>query len=179
MQEDWFCAARWCCLSSSTVKETLNLCCNAPSPQYLNYASEKGKGCVISELGLERWQIQSLVANFLEEFLVSEEKGSGVGNEILLNPSLLFLDEPTSGLDSTTALQFVQMLHKIAHSLLYFGKASEAMLYFSSVGCSPLMAMNPAEFLIDLTNGKWKHKRHIVPLDIWRTDFCLETKGLT
>ena len=38
-------------------------------------------------------------------------------------------------------------------SLLYFGKASEAMFYFSSIGCSPLIAMNPAEFLLDLANG--------------------------
>lgn len=38
-------------------------------------------------------------------------------------------------------------------SMLYFGKASEAMPYFSSIGCSPLIAMNPAEFLLDLANG--------------------------
>lgn len=38
-------------------------------------------------------------------------------------------------------------------SLLYFGKASEAMNYFSSIGCSPLLAMNPAEFFLDLANG--------------------------
>jgi len=38
-------------------------------------------------------------------------------------------------------------------SLLYFGKASEAIDYFSSIGCSPLIAMNPAEFLLDLANG--------------------------
>lgn len=38
-------------------------------------------------------------------------------------------------------------------SLLYFGKASEAMVYFSSIGCSPLIAMNPADFLLDLANG--------------------------
>lgn len=38
-------------------------------------------------------------------------------------------------------------------SLLYFGKASEAMPYFSSIGCSPLLSMNPAEFLLDLANG--------------------------
>lgn len=40
-----------------------------------------------------------------------------IGNEILLNPSLLFLDEPTSGLDSTTALRIVQMLQDIAQVL--------------------------------------------------------------
>lgn len=38
-------------------------------------------------------------------------------------------------------------------SLLYFGKASEAIAYFSSIGCSPLISMNPAEFLLDLANG--------------------------
>lgn len=27
------------------------------------------------------------------------------------------------------------------------------MSYFSSIGCTPLIAMNPAEFLIDLANG--------------------------
>lgn len=43
-------------------------------------------------------------------------------------------------------------------SSLYFGKASEAMLYFSSIGCSPLIAMNPAEFLIDLANGNITEK---------------------
>lgn len=43
-----------------------------------------------------------------------ERKRVCIGNEILLNPSLLFLDEPTSGLDSTTALRIVQMLHNIA-----------------------------------------------------------------
>ncbi|KAK8504457.1 hypothetical protein V6N12_030553 [Hibiscus sabdariffa] len=105
-----------------------------------------------------------------------------IGNEIIINPSLLFLDEPTSGLDSTTALRTIQTLQDIAEvgktvittihqpssrlfhkfdklillgkgSSLYFGKASEAMVYFSSIGCSPLIAMNPAEFLLDLANG--------------------------
>lgn len=41
---------------------------------------------------------------------------------------------------------------------LYFGKASDAMMYFSSIGCSPLIAMNPAEFLIDLANGNMNDK---------------------
>lgn len=43
-----------------------------------------------------------------------ERKRVCIGNEILLNPSLLFLDEPTSGLDSTTALIIVQMLQSFA-----------------------------------------------------------------
>lgn len=42
-----------------------------------------------------------------------------IGNEILINPSLLFLDEPTSGLDSTTALRIVQILQEIAEVYAY------------------------------------------------------------
>lgn len=43
-----------------------------------------------------------------------ERKRVCIGNEIIINPSLLFLDEPTSGLDSTTALRMVEILHDIA-----------------------------------------------------------------
>lgn len=38
-------------------------------------------------------------------------------------------------------------------SLLYFGRVSKAVSYFASIGCSPRMAMNPAEFLLELANG--------------------------
>lgn len=43
-----------------------------------------------------------------------ERKRVCIGNEIIVNPSLLLLDEPTSGLDSTTALKIVQLLQDIA-----------------------------------------------------------------
>ncbi|KAM0058052.1 putative ABC transporter, ABC-2 type transporter [Helianthus debilis subsp. tardiflorus] len=95
-----------------------------------------------------------------------ERKRVCIGLEIIINPSLLFLDEPTSGLDSTTALKFIELLQDIAEpssrlfhkfdnlillskwSLLYFGKASEAMVYVSSIGCSPLISMNPTEVVV-------------------------------
>jgi len=48
-----------------------------------------------------------------------ERKRVCIGNEIIINPSLLFLDEPTSGLDSTTALRIVQMLHDIAEVFVF------------------------------------------------------------
>ncbi|KAA8526058.1 hypothetical protein F0562_007842 [Nyssa sinensis] len=111
-----------------------------------------------------------------------ERKRVCIGIEILLNPSLLLLDEPTFGLDPTTALQIVQMVHNIAKpssrlfrkfdklillgkgSSLYLEKISEAILYFSSIGCAPLLAMNTAEFLIDLANGNIQDKS--VPSDL-------------
>lgn len=48
-----------------------------------------------------------------------ERKRVCIGNEIIINPSLLFLDEPTSGLDSTTALRIVETLHDIAEVYTY------------------------------------------------------------
>lgn len=51
-------------------------------------------------------------------------------------------------------------------SSLYSGKASEAMGYFYSIGCSPLIAMNPAEFLIDLANGNVNDKSFPTELEV-------------
>ncbi|KAK4439212.1 ABC transporter G family member 9 [Sesamum alatum] len=111
-----------------------------------------------------------------------ERKRVSIGQEMLINPSLLFLDEPTSGLDSTTAQRIMHTLRELAeggrtvlmtihqpssrlfymfHKVLllsegnplYFGKCSSAMDYFSSIGFAPSVTMNPAEFLLDLANG--------------------------
>nr|GMD94159.1 ABC transporter G family member 22-like isoform X1 [Ipomoea batatas] len=171
-----------------TVKETLTYAALLRLPKTLSTEQKKERALsVICELGLERCQNTIIGGALIRGISGGERKRVCIGNEILLNPSLLFLDEPTSGLDSTTALRIVQMLHNIAKAgktvvttihqpssrlfitfdklillgkgcSLYSGKASEAMVYFSSIGCSPLIAMNPAEFLIDLANGNIKDK---------------------
>ncbi|KAJ6968297.1 ABC transporter G family member 22-like [Populus alba x Populus x berolinensis] len=166
-----------------TVKETLTYAALLRLPKTLTKEQKQKRAIdVIYELGLERCQDTMIGGSFVRGVSGGERKRVCIGNEIIINPSLLFLDEPTSGLDSTTALRTVQLLQDIAEggktvvttihqpssrlfhkfdklillgkgSLLYFGKASEAMLYFSSIGCDPLIAMNPAEFLLDLANG--------------------------
>ncbi|XP_059631626.1 ABC transporter G family member 22-like [Cornus florida] len=171
-----------------TVKETLAYAALLRLPNTLTTEQKKERAIdVISELGLERCQNTIIGGEFVRGISGGERKRVCIGNEILLNPSLLFLDEPTSGLDSTTALRIIEMLHNIAEagktvvttihqpssrlftkfdklillgkgSSLYSGKAADAMFYFSSIGCSPLIAMNPAEFLIDLANGNIKDK---------------------
>lgn len=166
-----------------TVKETLTYAALLRLPKTLTkQEKEKRAADVIRELGLERCQDTMIGGSFVRGVSGGERKRVCIGLEIIINPSLLFLDEPTSGLDSTTALKIIELLQDIAEaektvittihqpssrlfhkfdklillgkgSLLYFGKASEAMVYFSSIGCSPLIAMNPAEFLLDLANG--------------------------
>ncbi|XP_004292538.1 PREDICTED: ABC transporter G family member 22-like [Fragaria vesca subsp. vesca] len=171
-----------------TVKETLTYAALLRLPISLTKTQKKERAMhVIHELGLERCQDTVIGGILVRGVSGGERKRVCIGNEILLNPSLLFLDEPTSGLDSTAAFRILQMLQIIAEagktvvttihqpssrifskfdklillgrgSSLYFGKASEAMMYFSSIGCAPLIAMNPAEFLIDLANGNTNDK---------------------
>lgn len=63
---------------------------------------------------MHRCQDTMIGGSFVRGVSGGERKRVSIGNEIIINPSLLFLDEPTSGLDSTTALRTVQMLHDIA-----------------------------------------------------------------
>ncbi|GFP78589.1 ABC transporter g family member 9 [Phtheirospermum japonicum] len=137
---------------------------------------------VIAQLGLSRCRNSIIGGAFLRGVSGGERKRVSIGQEMLINPSLLFLDEPTSGLDSTTAQKIVSTLWELANggrtivmtihqpssrlfymfhkvlllsegNPLYFGKGSGALDYFSSVGFAPSVAMNPSDFLLDLANG--------------------------
>lgn len=166
-----------------TVRETLTYAALLRLPSTLTKQQKEERAReVVYELGLERCQDTIIGGAFVRGISGGERKRVCIGHEILTDPSLLFLDEPTSGLDSTTALRIIQLLHDIAeagrtivttihqpssrlfhkfdklillgegHSI-YFGKASSATEYFSSIGCSPVITMNPGDFLLDLANG--------------------------
>ncbi|KAL2331465.1 hypothetical protein Fmac_019046 [Flemingia macrophylla] len=137
---------------------------------------------VIDQLGLTKCKDSIVGSAYLRGVSGGERKRVSIGQELLINPSLLFLDEPTSGLDSTTAQRIVSTLWELARggrtvvmtihqpssrlyymfhkvlllsegNTLYFGKGSEAIEYFSNIGYAPTLAMNPADFLLDLANG--------------------------
>ncbi|KAA8523859.1 hypothetical protein F0562_010282 [Nyssa sinensis] len=137
---------------------------------------------VITQLGLTKCKNSIIGGMFLRGVSGGERKRVSIGQEMLINPSLLLLDEPTSGLDSTTAQRIVSTLWELAnggrtvvmtihqpssrlfymfHKVLllsegnpvYFGKGAEAMDYFASIGYAPSVAMNPSDFLLDLANG--------------------------
>lgn len=166
-----------------TVKETLTYAAllRLPASMTKKEKTEVAEQ-VIRQLGLERCRDTLIGSTFLRGISGGERKRVCIGHEMLINPSIIFLDEPTSGLDSTTALRIIQLLQKLAQSgravvttihqpssrlfglfdkmlllaegrAAYFGAATRALLYFESIGFSPLIAMNPADFLLDVCSG--------------------------
>ncbi|OVA04067.1 ABC transporter-like [Macleaya cordata] len=166
-----------------TVKETLVFCSLLRLPNSLSKKEKTIVAeSVINELGLGKCENTIIGNSFIRGVSGGERKRVSIGHEMLVNPSLLLLDEPTSGLDSTAAHRLVLTLGSLAqkgktivtsmhqpssrifqmfHSVLvlcegrciYFGKGSNAMDYFGSIGFSPSFPMNPADFLLDLANG--------------------------
>lgn len=170
-----------------TVRETLVFCSLLRLPKTLTKNEKIAVvESVIHELGLVKCEDTIIGNGFIRGVSGGERKRVSIAHEMLINPSLLILDEPTSGLDSTAAYRLVATLGSLAkkgktivtsvhqpssrvyqmfNSVLvlcegrsiYFGKGSEAMSYFGSVGFSPSFPMNPADFLLDLANGTYSH----------------------
>ncbi|KAH7519126.1 hypothetical protein FEM48_Zijuj08G0000700 [Ziziphus jujuba var. spinosa] len=144
---------------------------------------------VIGELGLCRCRNSMIGGPLFRGISGGEKKRVSIGQEMLINPSLLLLDEPTSGLDSTTAQRILSTLKKLASggrtvvttihqpssrlyhmfdkvvllsdgSPIYNGPASAALDYFSSLGFSTSMTINPADLLLDLANGVAPDSKH-------------------
>uniref|UniRef100_A0A7S3YAG1 ABC transporter domain-containing protein n=1 Tax=Lotharella globosa TaxID=91324 RepID=A0A7S3YAG1_9EUKA len=102
--------------------------------------------------------------------------------ELMGSPAILFLDEPTSGLDSKSAAEIMELLNQIAKRLnvlivcsihqpstrtflafdltlllskgkvAYFGPAKSSLSYFEKLGFTAPAQMNPADFLIEISN---------------------------
>ncbi|XAR70743.1 hypothetical protein NMG60_11027718 [Bertholletia excelsa] len=115
---------------------------------------------VIIELGLNRCRNSMIGGPLVRGISGGEKKRVSIGQEMLINPSLLLLDEPTSGLDSTTAQRIMtiikgSLVESTIHMFdkvvllsegcpIYYGPASTALEYFSSIGFSTSITINPA-----------------------------------
>ncbi|XXG71732.1 hypothetical protein AAC387_Pa07g0991 [Persea americana] len=166
-----------------TVTETLVFTALLRLPNSLTKGEKENHAkAVLAQLGLTKCKDSIIGGQFVRGVSGGERKRVSIGQEMLINPSLLLLDEPTSGLDSTTAQRIVSMLLELAqggrtvvmtihqpssrlfymfHKVLllceghpiYFGGGSDALGYFEGVGNAPPVPMNPADFLLDLANG--------------------------
>ncbi|GLT82115.1 hypothetical protein SLE2022_005250 [Rubroshorea leprosula] len=70
---------------------------------------------VITKLGLTKCKNNTIGDPFLRGIFSGESKRVSIGQEMLINPSLLLLDEPTLGLDSTMAQRIVSTLWELAN----------------------------------------------------------------
>ncbi|KAJ0989713.1 hypothetical protein J5N97_008069 [Dioscorea zingiberensis] len=166
-----------------TVEETLVFAAFLRLPSIMTKQEKYSRAdAIIKELGLERCRHTKIGGEFVKGVSGGERKRTSIGYEILVEPSLLLLDEPTSGLDSSSASKLLRVLQSLAKAgrtiivtihqpssrmfymfdklllisegyPLYYGKARDSMKYFSSIGFVPQLAMNPAEFLLDLATG--------------------------
>ncbi|KAK6229896.1 ABC transporter-like [Theobroma cacao] len=171
-------------LPQLTVEETLVFSAFLRLPSDMSPQQKYAKvEMIMKELGLERCRHTRIGGGLVKGISGGERKRTSIGYEILVDPSLLLLDEPTSGLDSTSANKLIQILQGVAKAgrtvittihqpssrmfhmfdklllisegyPVYCGKARESMEYFSSLRFIPEIAMNPAEFLLDLATGQ-------------------------
>nr|DAD29867.1 TPA_asm: hypothetical protein HUJ06_031335 [Nelumbo nucifera] len=167
-----------------TVEETLVFAAFLRLPSNMSQQQKFARvDMIVKELGLERCRHTRIGGAFVKGISGGERKRTSIGYEILVDPSLLLLDEPTSGLDSTSANKLLHILQGIAKAgrtiiitihqpssrmfhmfnkillisegcPVYYGNARESMEYFSSLRFVPQIAMNPAEFLLDLATGQ-------------------------
>ncbi|CAL5053673.1 unnamed protein product [Urochloa decumbens] len=166
-----------------TVEETLVFAAFLRLPARMSKQQKRDRvDAIIAELNLERCRHTKIGGAFVRGVSGGERKRTSIGYEILVDPSLLLLDEPTSGLDSTSASKLIVVLQRLAKArrtiittihqpssrmfhmfdklllisdghAIYHGKARDCMPYFASLGFSPEIPMNPAEFLLDLATG--------------------------
>ncbi|CAL1352817.1 unnamed protein product [Linum trigynum] len=167
-----------------TVTETLVYTALLRLPNSLTKREKVGQAeAVIGQLGLDKCKDGIIGGEDLRGVSGGERKRVSIGQEMLVNPSLLFLDEPTSGLDSTTAQRIVSTVWEVARGggrtvvmtihqpssrlfymfdkvmllsegwPLYFGRGGDVMEYFEKAGYVPRVPMNPSDFLLDLANG--------------------------
>ncbi|KAL9271431.1 ABC transporter G family member 26-like protein [Drosera capensis] len=181
-----------------TVEETLLFAAYLRHPKSMSTKEKYDRvQLIIKELGLERCRHTRIGGGLVKGISGGERKRTSIGYEILVDPSLLLLDEPTSGLDSTSANKLLQILQGVAQGgrtlittihqpssrmfhmfnkilviaegyPVYYGKARDAMQYFSTLSFIPEIPMNPAEFLLDLATGQFHDIS--VPDDVKNSD---------
>ncbi|KAM0055718.1 putative ABC-type maltose transporter [Helianthus debilis subsp. tardiflorus] len=166
-----------------TVIETLSYAALLRLPKNLTREEKIQQAeIIITELGLTTCRDSIVGGPLIRGVSGGERKRVSIGQEMLVNPSLLLLDEPTSGLDSTTALRIIATLKGLARGgrsvvttihqpssrlywmfdkvvvlsdgcPIYSGQTGQVMEYFSSIGHVPgFNFVNPADFLLDLAN---------------------------
>ncbi|KAI9554261.1 ABC protein [Daphnia sinensis] len=137
-----------------------------------------------AELIIKTLGLTNSVTTQISRLSGGECKRLSIGLELFDNPSFLFLDEPTSGLDSSSSLQCVALLRKIASSgrtvvatihqpssrlldhfdhlyivaggsCMYQGPVEFLVPYLQTVNLHCPKYHNPADFVMDVASGEY------------------------
>ena len=143
---------------------------------------------VMIKLGLRDVANNVIGNEFKKGISGGEKRRVSIAIQILTDPRILFVDEPTSGLDAFTALSIVEVLKALAEegrtvimtvhqarsdifplfgnvlllarggSSVYFGKGSEMLEHFTSLGYKCPISTNPADFVLDQVTVDLQHE---------------------
>ena len=164
-------------LSTMTVTEALYMSALLRLPKEITNEEKMNRvNEMITSLHLENCK-NTIVGDSLSKGISGgERKRLSVGMEMIMNPSILFLDEPTSGLDTYTAYSLVNNLKDLTKTgrtvvstihqpssdilnlfdnlillnqgqVVYQGKVSDLVNYFSGIGYKCPEYCNPSDFV--------------------------------
>ncbi|CAN0120957.1 unnamed protein product [Ectocarpus sp. 6 AP-2014] len=154
---------------------------------------------VLASLGLEGCQHTKVGNVFLKGVSGGQKRRTSIGVELVVQRKILFLDEPTSGLDAASASEIMALLKRLASETgviiitsvhqpssrvfnsfdqvilltmgqtAYFGPAVDSLEHFASLGHEPQGLVNPADYLLEITNSDFSDKKAVQRLaDVWK-----------
>jgi ABC-type multidrug transport system ATPase subunit len=101
-------------LPTFTPEEAFKFVTDLRLPDLSEEEKDKRVNLTIKNLGLEKCRNTWIGDTRIRGVSGGEKKRTSIGLELLINPSIIFLDEPTTGLDSTTSLNLIRFLNKLA-----------------------------------------------------------------
>lgn len=166
-----------------TVRETITFSANVRLPEGTNNEMiEERVNLLIDLMGLEHIQHSLVGGHKIRGISGGQMKRLSIAVEIVSLPDCIFLDEPTSGLDSLMALEVMTTVRKLSFQnrtcvstihqpspqvfalfdtlvlisegrVIYFGPSHAVVGYFKGLGYSSEVGENPAEFVIEVSQG--------------------------
>eukprot|EP01039_Chlorochromonas_danica_P004846 gene4846-5314_t len=166
-----------------TVRETVLFSAQVRLPEGTSLdVIEQRVNMLLDLMGLNSIQHSYVGGQKIRGISGGQMKRLSIAVEIVSLPDCIFLDEPTSGLDSLMALEVMQTVRKLADQnrtcvstihqpspqvfalfdslvlivegrLIYYGPTRRAVGYFTSLGFNCEIGENPAEFVIEVSQG--------------------------
>ncbi|GAB5361047.1 hypothetical protein AAMO2058_000681200 [Amorphochlora amoebiformis] len=174
-----------------TVYENLYLASMLYAPNMDETSRKDRIEFVLTATGLQSCKNTKVGSALIKGVSGGQRRRVSIAVEIMGSPRIMFLDEPTSGLDSKSAAEIMHLMGALAKSLdvlivsvihqpssrtflafdltlllskgkvAYFGPAKSALPYFEQFGLKAPTLMNPADFLIEISNPDFTDKKQV------------------